>query len=461
MASDELIAGLEAAVQAAPDNRDLRLHLAAVLSQAGRYDQALAHAETILGEAPADADALAVAAIAAEQTGHPKAGAYRQLSDALGSSPADPPSAPPPPPQQPPPPPQVAQQSPPPEAAQQEAAQETRPEAAQQDPPEQELQRLPAQGPADMPDSVDDLLDLWDDDAPVEPDVGELTQPSMTLDDVGGMEDVKERLRMSFLAPMNNPELAAAFSRNMNGGMLLWGPPGCGKTFLARAIAGELGANFYSIGLSDVLDMYIGSSERNLTAVFDVARRNNPCLLFFDEMDALGQKRTNLRASGSAMRGVVNQFLTELDGVNKDNDGLFILGATNHPWDVDSALLRPGRFDRMMLVLPPDEPARIAILDYHMRGRPHDGLDFAKIAARTKDFSGADLALLCEAATDRAMNESLRKGSVLPVTMRDFKAALKEVRVSTGPWFDTARNYALYSNESGTFDDLLAYLKKR
>jgi len=436
MASEELIAGLEAAVQAAPENRDLRLHLAHVLGQAGEHERSLQHAEALLADAPADGLALAVAAAAAEQLGNPKAADYRRLADALGSSPPPPASNAAPPPATPPPP-------------------------AAAEPPKPVP--LPAQGPApDVPDSVEDLLDLWDDEeAPSEPDIGALSKPSLTLDDVGGMQDVKERLHMSFLAPMNNPELAAAFSRNMNGGLLLWGPPGCGKTFLARAVAGELGASFYSIGLSDVLDMYIGNSEKNLTAVFDVARRNSPCLLFFDEMDALGQKRTHLRSSGSAMRGVVNQFLTELDGVNKDNEGIFILGATNHPWDVDSALLRPGRFDRMMLVLPPDAEARVAILEYHMRGRPHDGLDFGKIAGRTKEFSGADLALLCEAATDRAMNESLKKGTVQPVTMRDFKVALKEVNVSTGPWFDTARNYALYSNESGTFDELLAYLKNR
>ena len=163
---------------------------------------------------------------------------------------------------------------------------------------------------------------------------------------------------MSFLEPLRNPEIAAQFGKTMRGGLLLWGPPGCGKTFIARALAGELGASFYVVGLHDVLDMYVGNSEHNLHEVFERARRNRPCVLFFDELDSIGQRRANLRAGGATMRNVVNLFLSELDGADADNDGVFVLGATNHPWDVDSALMRPGRFDRTVLVLPPDTTAR-------------------------------------------------------------------------------------------------------
>ena len=200
-------------------------------------------------------------------------------------------------------------------------------------------------------------------------DIDRAERPSLRLADVGGMEHVKQRLELSFLGPIRNPQLASAFGATAGGGLLLYGPPGCGKTFIARAVAGEIGARFSEFGVADVLDMWTGSSERNLAEIFAAARRNAPCVLFFDEVDALGHKRSHLTTS-SSMRNTVNQLLSEMDSLGGRNDGVFVLGATNHPWDVDSALRRPGRFDRMLLVLPPDGPAREAILRHHLRDRP-------------------------------------------------------------------------------------------
>ncbi len=236
------------------------------------------------------------------------------------------------------------------------------------------------------------------------------------------------------------------------------GSPGCGKTFLARATAGEMGANFYNVGLADVLDMWIGSSERNLAAIFDTARRNAPCVLFFDEIDALGQKRSHLRVSGASLRGVVNQLLSELDGVGADNDGVFVLAATNHPWDVDEALLRPGRFDRRLLVLPPDPVGRRSILDHHLRGRPTDDVDLGAVVAATDGYSGADLALIVEEATEAALAASLESGRVEPITTAGIEQALAVVEPSIGPWLETARNHVIYANRSGDYDELEQYL---
>jgi SpoVK/Ycf46/Vps4 family AAA+-type ATPase len=220
-----------------------------------------------------------------------------------------------------------------------------------------------------------------------------------------------------------------------------------------------MGAQFLAIGLADVLDMFVGQSERNLHEIFETARRSAPCVVFLDEVDALGQKRSHLRHSAS--RGTVNQLLSEMDGLSADNDGVFILGATNHPWDVDVALRRPGRFDRMVIVLPPDEAARQAIFKYHLRNRPIANIDLPKLADRTNGYSGADLAHVCETAAERALLDSVHSGTPRMIEMEDLLAALKEVRPSIGPWLDTARNVAQFANEDGTYDDLLGYLRKR
>ena len=153
---------------------------------------------------------------------------------------------------------------------------------------------------------------------------------------------------------MRNPELRRLYGKSLRGGMLLYGPPGCGKTFIGRAVAGEMGAHFVNVGLADVLDMYVGHLGTQHPGRLPAGPRNAPCVLFLDEVDALGQKRSLTRSSG--MRTAVNQLLTELDGVNGVNEGVFVIAATNQPWDVDAALRRPGRLDRTLLVLPPDAP---------------------------------------------------------------------------------------------------------
>jgi SpoVK/Ycf46/Vps4 family AAA+-type ATPase len=148
-----------------------------------------------------------------------------------------------------------------------------------------------------------------------------------------------------------------------------------------------------------------------------------------------------------------------MDSIGNNNDGVFILAATNHPWDVDTALRRPGRLDRTLLVLPPDLAARKAILEFHLRERPVAKIDLGRIARATEGFSGADLAHVCESATALAIEDSIKSGSTRSITMDDMESALKGIRASTGAWFDTARNFALFANEGGLYDELRAYLK--
>ncbi len=288
--------------------------------------------------------------------------------------------------------------------------------------------------------------------------ITDVEDSTVYLKDVGGMEQVKKRIQLSFLAPLKNPELMKAYGKSVGGGLLLYGPPGCGKTFIARALAGELGAKFISIGISDILDMYIGESERKLHELFELARKSAPCVLFFDELDALAQKRSQLRNTG--MRSLVNQFLAEMDSIGSDNQGVFILAATNHPWDIDSALRRPGRFDRVIAVFPPDAEARMHIFQYHLKNKPCGDLNLEDIVKKTEGYSGADIAHICDSSVDLALEESMTTGEVRPIVTQDVQHALKEVKASTRSWLEQAKNYAIFANENGMYDDLLEYINK-
>lgn len=283
-----------------------------------------------------------------------------------------------------------------------------------------------------------------------------MEKPDINFSNVGGMDEIKEEIRIKIIHPLNNPDLYKAFGKKTGGGILLFGPPGCGKTFLAKATAGEINSRFISVGLDDILDMWIGNSEKNLSAKFELARDNTPCVLFFDEIDALGSKRNDLKQSGG--RNLINQFLHELDGVDSQNDGILVLGATNSLWHMDSAFLRPGRFDRIIFVGPPDEAAREKVLELQLFGRPVKDIDYKKIATKTTDFSGADIQSLVDYAVEGKLQDSIKSGKIEAVTTKDLLNAIKKVRPSTKDWFNTARNYALYSNSSGLYDEILKKL---
>lgn len=274
--------------------------------------------------------------------------------------------------------------------------------------------------------------------------------------DVGGMEKVKDDIRMKIIHPLKNPELFAAYGKKAGGGVLLYGPPGCGKTLMAQATAGEIESTFLAVGLHQILDMYIGESEQKLHKIFELARKSKPAVLFFDETDALAADRRDMRQS--AGRTLINQFLSELDGANAQNDDLLVLGATNAPWQFDGAFLRPGRFDRIIFVPPPDLAAREEIAKIHARNRPLSDFDPADIAKRTEGFSGADMKAVFDQATEAALTEAMKKGSMVPVTGKMLAKAAKNVKPSTKKWFESAKNHALYANQSGFYDDILTYL---
>jgi AAA+ superfamily predicted ATPase len=282
-------------------------------------------------------------------------------------------------------------------------------------------------------------------------------RPTISFKDVGGMEPLKEEIRMKIIHPLSHPEFYKAYGKAVGGGILMYGPPGCGKTHLARATAGEIRAGFLAVGIHEVLDMWIGQSERNLHELFEQARRSAPCVLFFDEVDALGASRTDMRQS--AGRQLINQFLSELDGIGSGNDGILVLAATNAPWHLDSAFRRPGRFDRILFVPPPDAEARAGILRILLRGKPCGDIDFEHLGKKTEHYSGADLKAIVDLAVEDKLRAALKEGVPRPIVTKDLAAVLPKAKPSTREWFSSARNYALYSNQGGLYDDILKYLK--
>ncbi|MES1190641.1 MAG: ATP-binding protein [Steroidobacter sp.] len=273
-----------------------------------------------------------------------------------------------------------------------------------------------------------------------------------------GMEDLKRTIRVKIIEPFLNPGLFQKFRKQAGGGVMLFGPPGCGKTMLARAVANECNAEFISVGIADILNMWIGESERNLAAIFSKARSQTPCVLFFDEIDALAFARS--KAHSEHTRTVVNEFLSQLDGMGKDNNGVLILAATNMPWDVDSAMKRPGRFSRQVFVPPPDATARAKMLEIKLTGIPAQAIDVNALAELTKHFSGADIDGLIELAKEYALEDAVLGKHDRQLQQADFERALAEMRASTLDWLRTARNLVKYGGEDGSYRDVEVFLKK-
>jgi AAA+ superfamily predicted ATPase len=432
--SDPVVLALRAAI-AANDSAELRVALGEHLLRSGEPREALVEIEAGLRLSPGSAPLLDAAARAADSAGDPgRAAVYRLAATAIAGSPGttSAPSAPP---------------APAPGgddvAGDREGGVD---EEGSADPTHPARAGRIAGGP--------NLRLLSGDGEPIEDDA----PPALSFADVGGMDDLKARLERSFLGPLRDPETYRRFGKKIGGGIVLYGPPGCGKTFLARALAGEIGARFTEVGLSQVLDMWFGESEKRLHELFENARRRAPTVLFFDEVDALGARRTDMRSASN--RHVINQFLSELDGVKASNEGILVLAATNAPWHLDSAFRRPGRFDRVLFVPPPDQAARAAILRILCRDKPAEALDYGFLAAKTDGFSGADLKAVVDRCIEDKLREAMRAGSVRPVTTRDLAKAIKAVKPSTREWFSTARNYAVHANEAGIYDDVLRYLER-
>ncbi|GKV53592.1 hypothetical protein SLEP1_g60111, partial [Rubroshorea leprosula] len=234
--------------------------------------------------------------------------------------------------------------------------------------------------------------------------------PNVTWGDIGGLESVKRELQETVQYPVEHPEKFEKFGMSPSRGVLFYGPPGCGKTLLAKAIANECQANFISIKGPELLTMWFGESEANVRDIFDKARQSAPCVLFFDELDSIAvQRGSRIGDAGGASDRVLNQLLTEMDGLSAKKT-VFIIGATNRPDIIDSALLRPGRLDQLIFIPLPDETSRLQIFKSCLRKSPvSNNVDYEALARITEGFSGADITEICQRACKYAIREDIEK----------------------------------------------------
>ncbi len=291
-----------------------------------------------------------------------------------------------------------------------------------------------------------------------------LQKPDMNFTHVAGMVKTKEQIKESIVYPMMNPDLARKYGKLGGGGLLMYGPPGCGKTFIVKAAAGECKAGFVNAKLSDLLDMYVGNTEKNIHKVFELSRKNVPCILFFDEVDAIGGRRDQQEGQ-QYMRMAVNQLLYEMDGVEAHNENVLTIAATNAPWDVDPALRRSGRFSKALYIPEPDLKSRVAILKIHAKKRPISKfIPFWLLGFATTGYASSDLkAIVDEAATfpwkeaffaiqkkaeslmkkgmPKEKAEELAKKQVYQrrVSVGDFTKAVIKKRSSLPPWYEQAK----------------------
>lgn len=266
---------------------------------------------------------------------------------------------------------------------------------------------------------------------------GFATVPDVSWDDVGAMNAIREELEYAIVEPIKNPELYGVVGITAPSGVLLWGPPGCGKTLLAKAVANESQANFISVRGPELLNKYVGESERAVRQVFVRARASEPCVIFFDELDALVPRRDDSNSESSSR--VVNTLLTELDGVG-DRKGVYVIAATNRPDMIDNAMLRPGRLDKQLYVELPTAEERVEILHTVTRSTPLDNsVDLIALAHddRCRNFSGADLAALTREAAVMALKQFVQlkrtnnlNGTIIAVSAQNYEDALSKVKPS-------------------------------
>jgi len=281
-----------------------------------------------------------------------------------------------------------------------------------------------------------------------------MKNPRYNFKDIAGMQEVKEQIRMKVLAPLQHPEVFKQYGKKLGGGLLLYGPPGCGKSLIAEATAGEAGLAFFNVKASDIKSKYVGETEKNISTLFESARREkNGAIIFFDEFESIGGERTKAKSHD---KGFVSHLLTEMDGVGNKDQKILIMAATNLPWEVDIALRREGRFGTTIFVCPPDFDARKKMIELNLEGRPTEKFSADVVAQMTEKFSGADIKALCERAVDIPLREFLNTGKIRKVDIGDFMDAIKKLKATTQAWFNIVRKEGINHRGDPLMDEILA-----
>lgn len=273
-----------------------------------------------------------------------------------------------------------------------------------------------------------------------------LERPNVRFDDVAGLEEVKQQIRLKLIYPFTHPELADKYGIRRGGGLLLYGPPGTGKTLIARAIAGEVDAAFFTVKPSEVMSKWVGEAEQNIEKLFATARQYDRSVIFIDEVEALIPKRR--LSQSTVMQRVVPQILAELEGFAQPTQGtLLFIGATNEPWALDPAVLRPGRFDEKIYIGLPDAAARRRILELNLNSRPlAEDVTLDDLAERLTRYSGADIVNICRKASTIPFLESIEAGVERPIGRPDFEQVLTQVHPSVNA--AEIEKYVRYASEN-------------
>ena len=276
--------------------------------------------------------------------------------------------------------------------------------------------------------------------------------PDISFNDIGGLDSVKEELKKAIIYPFTHKDLYEFYNQSPGGGVLLYGPPGCGKTMMAKAAASECNADFINVETSTIMSKWVGESEKSIKNIFEVARECDRAIVFFDEFDAVGGRRSEI---DDYAKRIVNELLQQMDGMGK-NDNILVLAATNEPWAIDPALRRPGRFKKLVFIPPPDLDARKAIFNIYMKKLPlEDDVDSGHLAGITNGLSGADISAICSDAAEIPLKEALDGKGQRKISKSDYDIAIGKRRSSIIPWIRMAVEQVKKSGEDDIFSELV------